>query len=430
MVDIIRFLTGNFMLDAPFRSKGIGRRLEVFALFYWLSGIAVFTLGVVWLSIDIRRKEQLWLILIDVIEVLVGLGLSARGNQFWRAATRHFVPIVTSPRDLHSKLFTLYLRSFRYDAQLAKVQRLSLPSAAVRSYLGIGRTEEELLALALAPVGPVVTVRIPGEPVPHIGAERVYLEHDDWQKQVRELMLRARLVVIALGASEGTLWELAEAVSILPPERIILVVPMMEQEYEGVRKKAADRLRARAEQVWRDTGKRWLPPELPAYVGRREIRSTIQGLIYFSSNWEPVFMRLRSPKLIDGSLRTAIERAMWPIAAQLSAYEHRSSAPSRGGSMSSRSFAAPSHRPSGSMSQIERLRMTGAVNNIAGGAIFFILLARGVAGPPWSWNELPLDLCIIVLASLNFIRGLRLNSQPRWHLPAPPSLQHDYDNGK
>ena len=110
----------------------------------------------------------------------------------------------------------------------------------VRDFFVVPRPEELPLVDALTTNDvPMVTVGRPDEASPAVGAVRMYLPRDDWQAPVRELMRRARPVVVVLGDGPGVLWELNEAMRILPPERLVLVVPMDDEEYEQFRETTA-----------------------------------------------------------------------------------------------------------------------------------------------------------------------------------------------
>ena len=69
------------------------------------------------------------------------------------------------------------------------------------------------MAEILAHVGPVVAIGKPGEPLPELGAARLYVADDQWQAKVIELMGKAALVVIRLGASPGLLWEIEQSLA-------------------------------------------------------------------------------------------------------------------------------------------------------------------------------------------------------------------------
>lgn len=134
---------------------------------------------------------------------------------------KHLVEVINSPQELGADSYVLYLRSFDDDLRRASLEENQShppgPGAVLPDLLLSGRTDEEQLAAALASVAPLVAVGRPGEHLPLVGARRLYLPLDDWQDTVRQLMERARPVVMALGTGPGLMWELMEAVRILPP---------------------------------------------------------------------------------------------------------------------------------------------------------------------------------------------------------------------
>jgi hypothetical protein len=92
-------------------------------------------------------------------------------------------------------------------------------------------------------------------------------------------MKRARLVVIRAGSSVGLLWELEQAVQVLNPKKVvILVLNMWPKKYETFRKEAERTFKC-------------------AFPKANEIRRfwRVSGFIRFSANWEPTFLPLRMP---------------------------------------------------------------------------------------------------------------------------------------
>jgi hypothetical protein len=155
----------------------------------------------------------------------------------------------------------LYLRSFTDDTR------------AGRRYGAL--TEEEQLAKSLAWVGPVLAVGRPDEALPQVGAQRIYLAHEDWQTRVDELMARARLVLLRTGSSEGFRWEVKQALATLTPERLLLVVD------------DARELKEVLDTVARHVGRPAMRIRL-----RGPAIGTIRGLLMFGANWEPQPLRL------------------------------------------------------------------------------------------------------------------------------------------
>jgi hypothetical protein len=103
----------------------------------------------------------------------------------------------------------LYLRSFKHDADASR---------SIMNY-----TLEEDLAEVLKELGPVVTLGQPSEEVPLPGAARMYVGPDEWQEVVTDLMLKAGLVVLRIGDTEGFWWEVQRAVQLVKPERLLFI---------------------------------------------------------------------------------------------------------------------------------------------------------------------------------------------------------------
>jgi hypothetical protein len=277
---------------------------------------------------------------IEVVPIVVFLSgpIYGAGLDVRRRGRRHFVPIVTNYEKLEKDSFILYLRWFKEDVFLDRAYP-RVGSPFLTHFMISGASEEERLADVLNSYGRIIAAGDPLEDLPRVGADRFYLPLKGWQSPVRTLVSKAKLVVLSLGVGEGTLWELVEAMSMLPPERLILLVPMDEEDYEAFRREAHDRLQARKKEL-QEKGRSWNPPTLPAYrkdprvhptllegyraagkktssdsyretltqgarsglrfAWNRETRSAFKAVIYYpdsdgSSSWgQPVFSRLDS----------------------------------------------------------------------------------------------------------------------------------------
>ncbi len=171
---------------------------------------------------------------------------------------------------------------------------------AVVGYFGhrdlaeLNNTWEGRLTGMLGRLGRVVAVGRPGEERPPVGARRFYLPDDrqDWQCVVTEKIRRARLVVVVAaisqdsGAAAGTLWEYTEAVRLLRPSRVVLVVFGEPDDYERFRARANEHFAARALPR---------PPELPDWPEplrpRKRKRSyPFHGVVRFDDGWAAEFV--------------------------------------------------------------------------------------------------------------------------------------------
>lgn len=115
----------------------------------------------------------------------------------------------------------LYLRSFALDESDAKNQLplwggLSVPVNPWESSVAAGFSE----------AGPLVAIGRPGEKFATTGASRVYVSDDEWQDKVLELAEKAKLVVWVYGETEGLRWEIGKLTALLPPEKLIVALPI------------------------------------------------------------------------------------------------------------------------------------------------------------------------------------------------------------
>ncbi|WP_328719324.1 hypothetical protein OHT52_07340 [Streptomyces sp. NBC_00247] len=267
---------------------------------------------------------------------LVGGGVIAyhQSRKLFLRGRRHLSFGIESPDILHPGTFTLYLRPFKEDqAHTALKEDMHMggdPLSRTADPLGgllflpvSNRDEEEHIADALKPIGPLVAVGAPGEFLPFAGAVRMYLPQDSWHEEVSQLIARARLVTLTLGSSKGTVWELSESIRILPPQRLILMLPrrMSQEEYEGIRMENERNLRAVPESDRNRTWVRADPPSLPRYASAESSRDPVAGLISFSPDWKPIFTPLSSAHAPWQNLGTGLIRGLRPAFGRLTSYE-------------------------------------------------------------------------------------------------------------
>ncbi len=133
----------------------------------------------------------------------------------------------------------LYLRSFKdevADKGAEALVRQGLQGEwMAESASGWGVREQIELAKVMNRIGPYVAVGRPGEPLPELGAYRLYVADAEWQAKVAELLSRARLVVLRAGRTEGLRWELSEIVRRLRPTQLLLILPAGNEDYAAFR---------------------------------------------------------------------------------------------------------------------------------------------------------------------------------------------------
>jgi len=165
----------------------------------------------------------------------------------------------------------LYLRSFKDDETTSRLLNLS--------------SEEQELALTLFEIGPFIAFGEPGEESPDLGAARMYVDPEHWQHKVEDLMANAQLVVARIANSVSFWWEITTALRVVKPERLLLLLPADENEYE--------KFKQRAEDIF----PRQLPEHRFQSRGFGESHISSQGLIYFESDWTPRLQKLKPARL-------------------------------------------------------------------------------------------------------------------------------------
>lgn len=129
----------------------------------------------------------------------------------------------------------LFLRSFRLDRVRITppdMQDASIPLSE-KSFLKWGDvTFEEEICDILNFIGPVDAIGKPAEFAPPLGAKRIYIPNESWQKKVIEFMKSAAAVVIIPDVSEGVEWELINAPKYFDLSNIIILFPPL-NEYFG-----------------------------------------------------------------------------------------------------------------------------------------------------------------------------------------------------
>jgi TM2 domain-containing membrane protein YozV len=149
--------------------------------------------------------------------------VSVTAWRIWRRAQRHEAPSAEEAMARDPRSPVLYLRSFKDDGA-ALIDDGGWPWVGRLMGLIATQTPEQELAEILGQVGPVIAIGKPGEPLPELGAARLYVSHDTWQDAVMNLMRQASLVVVRVGASAGVLWEIETALAHLPRQRVVFAL--------------------------------------------------------------------------------------------------------------------------------------------------------------------------------------------------------------
>jgi TM2 domain-containing membrane protein YozV len=118
----------------------------------------------------------------------------------------------------------VYLRSFEADSELVlrPAGFWSKVSNVLFGYMVTFSPEQELAEI-LNRVGPVIAIGKPGEPLPELGAARLYVSDADWKAKVTEMIARSRLVVIRTGSTPNLQWEIEQTIARVPRRQILFV---------------------------------------------------------------------------------------------------------------------------------------------------------------------------------------------------------------
>ena len=110
--------------------------------------------------------------------------------------------------------FVLYLRSFKDDA----VTRKKVSFSDIRS-------EEEMVVEMMSDIAPVYAIGDPKDKKMPLGASRIYVDDEHWKDVVTQMMQRAEVVVLRLGATDSFWWEVETALESIPLGKLLFVIP-------------------------------------------------------------------------------------------------------------------------------------------------------------------------------------------------------------
>lgn len=253
---------------------------------YALMGVAVVMLGAVKEVAAEGDHPGVWsfLLVIGGIGVAVVVGLVGR---HWSMSARKLRAASSAQQlDLTSARPVVYLRTFTDDQKVADAH-------VAQGFFQL-QTEEEQLARVLDRIGPFVALGDPADSLPDLGAARVYVTDDQWQGRVRELVGKARLVVLRLATTEAVRWEIQLVVSSLGPERLVLVVPKGRRRYRSVKAACDEYLRSPL-------------PDLPLKpVGLW----SIGGIVRFEPDWTPSFVPRARIRWLRASFQAPLEQRL------------------------------------------------------------------------------------------------------------------------
>jgi hypothetical protein len=262
-----------------------GGRLRVAGRFLKaVSTVSAFGGLLVWVLIYGAKQDSMgfvagmaWIIL-GVMAFVALLAVGLLGRFLDRRGERYQALTAADAMRQDARPPVLYFRSF-FDEPRTRRIRTRVGSSVNYDYDG---SEEEYLRTEILKVGPFVAVGRPGDPLPQLGANRLYVDDADWQAAVLRLMDGAAGAVIRVGPGEGLSWEIQQAVLRFPPERLVFVVPRDPHQYSWFKAQIDP----------------YLPRPLPWYPDvearnwfdrARQVRFQLLGFLYFASDWSGYF---------------------------------------------------------------------------------------------------------------------------------------------
>jgi hypothetical protein len=196
----------------------------------------------------------------------------------------------------------VYLRSFHDEPHTQRV-RLS------RRFWERDVAEEELLASETAKVGPFIAVGRPGDDLPQIGANRLYVDDADWASVVLRLMDEAAGIIVRIGPGGGLAREIRQAVQRLSPERLAFLIPFDMQAYSFFKWQTDPLLPQPL--PWYPHAP-WMPPPPQGF--------NLLGYLHFGPDWSPqleLFLFSSSGSRSEKAIRRAFSRCMAPFISRL-----------------------------------------------------------------------------------------------------------------
>jgi TM2 domain len=169
-----------------------------------------------------KSVEESWWILLPGLALFL---ISARvGFQLLRSGWKYDVVSAEQLLASDPRRPVVYLRSFEADNEIVlHPDSLWKRAATILFDYAVTFSPEQELAEVLNRVGPVIAIGKPGEPLPELGAARLYVGDADWKAKVADMMARSRLVIIRTGSTPNLQWEIEQAMTRVPRRQILFV---------------------------------------------------------------------------------------------------------------------------------------------------------------------------------------------------------------
>ena len=166
--------------------------------------------------------EELWWVLLPSLALFL---ISARvGFQLLRSGWKYDVVHAEQLLASDPRRPVVYLRSFEADREIVlRPDGFWNRAATILFDYAVTFSPEQEIAEVLNRLGPVTAIGKPGEPLPELGAARLYVGDADWKAKVTDMMARSRLVIIRTGSTPNLEWEMEQAMARVPRRQILFV---------------------------------------------------------------------------------------------------------------------------------------------------------------------------------------------------------------
>ena len=169
-----------------------------------------------------KSLDELWWVLLPSLALFL---ISARvGFQLLRSGWKYDVVSAEQLLASDPRRPVVYLRSFEADSEIfLRPDGFWNKAATILFDYAVTFSPEQELAEIVNRVGPVIAIGKPGEPLPELGAARLYVGDADWKAKVTDMMARSRLVIIRTGSTPNLQWEMEQAMTRVPRRQILFV---------------------------------------------------------------------------------------------------------------------------------------------------------------------------------------------------------------
>lgn len=278
------------------QTRYVGILLKLVAIVLSVLGFLTFMCRIGVKIADVDRPIFNILFILSALFFSLSVGMYHYGKRLTASTGQEVLSRDTRPP-------VLYLRSF-IDDEMTSTDMTGMLPAFIPHF---DKTEEEVLADVLSKIGPCIAIGKPGEKLPKLGMARMYIDDQEWQTTVQDLMSRARIVVIRVGHTNNIWWEIETAVKYVKPERILFLLPFEGSSTFSLRNVVDDYGR------FQQKIEKHIPCKLPAYSASKLLEGSLTGILFFESDWTPEIIAFDS--MIGGHLsaKALLKKSLKPF---------------------------------------------------------------------------------------------------------------------